>query len=525
MELSPLAWARSFRLWLQAPPRLPKCLLLVLALYRVALAMAFPVFSDPATYFIYAKAWARDPGLYLQPGVWFPPPLVPGLGALLWPWAGEVGLKAIAPLFGILAMVYTYRLGRDLYSERVGLAGALLLGIFPAHLHYSALGYLDAPVTAFCVMALFHVRRALENGSTPDALLAGAAAGLAALSKETGPIAGAFILFYLVLRAVHRRRAEGRVLRMALLALLVAGIVASPHVGRNLLFYNDLGIARSTGVPGLTSPQSPDPGDANQEFLLGISAVYGDLSAAGAVPLLSQNYLEAWGLPSGRLDVIPLPSVLLGLYIASTFLFLALLISGLARALRHPSRLLWMWLALWGLAILAVPQELLYSFRRLLPVAPPLALFAALGWEHLRGRLSPRKTLSVALSILLVLAGTAAAATEAGKAAVGLSYYQTRQEPLSFLRSLPENATVMAPDADLVDYYSERVSLHLPQWRPESIHADTLRRLGVTHVVTDDGYLWYDLSPYRRSMEREVEQGNARLAFTTGPVRVYEVLP
>lgn len=526
MGLSPQAlWASLLR-WLREPPRLPKMLLLALVVYRFALAMVFPVFSDPATYFVYAKAWAQDPGLYLQPEVWFPPPFVPGVGALLWPWAGEIGLKAIAPVMGALTLVYAYRLGRDLYSEKVGLAGALFLGILPTHLHYSALGYLDAPAAAFCLIALFHIRRALENESLRDGLVAGTAAGLAALSKETGLIAGGFILFYFLLKCVHQRRFDGRAFRLTFIALLVAGLVAAPYLGRNILFYHDLGLTRAAGATGLTSmPLAPGPGEVNQDFLLGISAFYAGPSPGTLAALLAQNYLEAWGIPSGRLDVIPLPPPLTGLYIASTLLFLLFLVWGLASASRHPSRLLWAWLAIWGFAILAFRLELLYSFRRLLPLAPVLALFAAFGWERLRATVSPRKAFATAFTILVVLAGAAAAASEAGKAAVASSYYQARQEPLAYLQNLPRQVRIMAPDVDLVDYYSDKIALQLPQWKPESLRGDALRRLGVTHVVTDDRYLWFDLSPYRDVMEEETRRGAVRLAGTWGPVRVYEVLP
>ncbi|MEM3086580.1 MAG: glycosyltransferase family 39 protein [Halobacteria archaeon] len=530
MGFSPPALWASFRKWLREPPRALKAALVGLVLYRFALALVFPVFSDPGTYFIYAKAFAADPGLYLE-RLWFPPPLVPLLGALLVPWAGEVGLKLIAPAFGTLALLYTYRLGRHCYSERVGLLGAVLLGILPAHLHYSALGYLDAPVTAFCIMTLYHSHRALEGGSRRDAWTAGAAAGLAALSKETGAVAAAFIFFYFAVRALRRRKIGAVSLRIALTALVAAGALASVYyVGHNYRLYGDLGITKSVGQEGLTNIglPVPAPGEENAAFLASISEANRGGGLALLPALLKQNYLEAWGFPSGRADVIPLPGSLVLLYALSTLLFVPLVLLGFGRGLTHPSKLLWLWVVLWALAVVLVTAALgqfflLYSFRRLLPLAPVLAIFAALGWTVVREKLSPRKGLAGAVLVLLVLAGSAAAASEAGKAAVAVSYHGARADALAYLKALPPEARIMAPDKDLVDYYSGRISLHLPWWKAEGLDAGALRRLGVTHAVTDDGYLWFDLSTYRRAFDDEVSRGVLRLAGIFGPVRIYEV--
>lgn len=60
----------------------------------------------------------------------------------LWVWGflvgwSELAMRSLTLFFSLLALAWTYRLGRDLYSERAGLMAAVILGISSFFLYYT----------------------------------------------------------------------------------------------------------------------------------------------------------------------------------------------------------------------------------------------------------------------------------------------------------------------------------------------------------------------------------------------------
>ena len=50
------------------------------------------------------------------------------------------GIRAMAAFWGWLTVLFTYRLARDMFGKRTGLAAALMLALSPWHIHFSRLG-------------------------------------------------------------------------------------------------------------------------------------------------------------------------------------------------------------------------------------------------------------------------------------------------------------------------------------------------------------------------------------------------
>ncbi len=146
--------------------------------------------SDEAVYAGQAAAMAQVPVLHdLFPIFRAHPLLFQFLLALLYAWhfSDAVGRSA-AVVVGILTVLLTYAVGRQLYGRFAGLAAALILALMPYHVVVSRQVLLDGPMTLFATLALFAM---VMFGRSRRArwLYAGAAAlGLTFLAKEIGLI-------------------------------------------------------------------------------------------------------------------------------------------------------------------------------------------------------------------------------------------------------------------------------------------------------------------------------------------------
>src|SRR5262249_37433352 len=91
---------------------------------------------------------------------------------LAWGWArafgrGEVELRFLSALFGMLAVGVGYLIGRELASRRVGLALAALMAFNPMLIWYSQEARSYSLLVLFCALSLWFFVRALkwERGS------------------------------------------------------------------------------------------------------------------------------------------------------------------------------------------------------------------------------------------------------------------------------------------------------------------------------------------------------------------------
>lgn len=107
--------------------------------------------------------------------------------------------RAVTAGFGVLAVGLTYLIGARLYGRAAGLAAAGLLAVMPYHVLVSRQVLLDGPMACFGVLCLYCVARAVEDAPRRWIAAAGAALGLAALSKETAVVlAGGLFVFGMV---------------------------------------------------------------------------------------------------------------------------------------------------------------------------------------------------------------------------------------------------------------------------------------------------------------------------------------
>jgi len=96
--------------------------------------------------------------------------------------------RLVQTLYGALALLLTYLIGREIFSREVGLIGASALVFMPWHIHASRYFKPDAQLVAMVLLAFYCSLKAVEAPSVKSHLLAGLAIALAMSTKLTGGV-------------------------------------------------------------------------------------------------------------------------------------------------------------------------------------------------------------------------------------------------------------------------------------------------------------------------------------------------
>jgi 4-amino-4-deoxy-L-arabinose transferase-like glycosyltransferase len=138
-------------------------------------------------------------------------------------------LKLITALVGIATVPVIYLLGRELFSDAVGLVAALFLAVAKWHVLISRVGFRGIQTALVAALVLCFLVRGLKRGRRGDLLWAGFFAGLA-LYTYTAALAvlPAVVLGLGLYALAGHGRDLWRVRRSLLLALLLALLVALP---------------------------------------------------------------------------------------------------------------------------------------------------------------------------------------------------------------------------------------------------------------------------------------------------------
>ncbi len=155
--------------------------------------------SDEAVYAGQAAAIAGDPRVSLLFPVFRAHPLLFQMATSL---IYRVHVSDLAPrllgvAFGLATVAVGYAAGERIYGRRAGLVAALVLAVMPYLVIVNRQGLLDGPMAFFTVLALWLLAKFAAEGSRRALYGAGAALGLAFISKETAivlvPAAYAFL--------------------------------------------------------------------------------------------------------------------------------------------------------------------------------------------------------------------------------------------------------------------------------------------------------------------------------------------
>lgn len=156
---------------------------------------------------------------------------------------GDLFARLLADAFGLGTIVVTFLLGKLLYGRRAGAIAALLLALMPYHVVVSRQVLLDGPMTFFATLTLYLIGLAVLTRRPAWLYAAGAALGLAVLSKETAILllGGAYVFFILSPEIRVRSRtlaASAGVMVLVLLAdPLALRLAGHSHAGQQYLLY------------------------------------------------------------------------------------------------------------------------------------------------------------------------------------------------------------------------------------------------------------------------------------------------
>ncbi len=233
--------------------------------------------------------------------------------------AGYRQARSVSTIFGLLSILFTFMLGRHLWSSSVGLLAATVVTAAPLHLRLSVMWKPDALLLASILGVVLLTLHALENRSRPSLrryAWVGLAVGTALSSKLNGgaaalPIA-AFGLFY-----AHRDRRH--ILGVALAALLAAAVFLAIHSDPRPYFD---ALAENQEIYASQTEAGAGAGKALLDagtVLLGpefLGPVVGLSGAAGLILLFSPS-----GPAKSRRDLsvaLSFPVLYLAIYLATT---------------------------------------------------------------------------------------------------------------------------------------------------------------------------------------------------------------
>ena len=197
-------------------------LLAALAALRLLAAAATPLTEDEAYY----RLWAQAPRL----GYYDHPPMI-----AWWIWAGihlagdtALGVRLLPVAASLVSTLLVFDLGQRLPGNRSGLTAALLYNATITIGAGATLAVPDVPASLFWVLALWAMARAERKPTLW--LCAGAAAGLACLSKYSALFLAPGVVLWLALSQEGRRT-----LRTPLpwLAALIAAAIFSLNIAWN----------------------------------------------------------------------------------------------------------------------------------------------------------------------------------------------------------------------------------------------------------------------------------------------------
>lgn len=139
------------------------------------------------------------------------------------------GFRILSPVIGVVTILALWGLARVLFDRNTALLAAILLAVFPPHLHFSRLSIVQIADPLFGTVALLFIARALKDNRRIDWSFAGVTLGLTQYFYEGGrlffiPLA---LVWLLLLLATNRKRLRTTLKGIGIMVLTTV-IVALP---------------------------------------------------------------------------------------------------------------------------------------------------------------------------------------------------------------------------------------------------------------------------------------------------------
>lgn len=213
-------------------------LLIGIKIYYLTLTYNQPVWWDEADYMNQGKAWAFGSPAWemdiVRP-VFFP--FI--LGILFKIGIKELGIRIIEFLFSIAAIIFLYKLGKEMYNKYIGVSAALILGIFGSFTFFTYRILVDIPLVSLWLISTYFFWKGYKTNSKKYILLTGPLIALTFLMKFNGALLGICILIFFILadRKQLKNKLWWRSAAYCLITLIPFFIYEQVKFGNPFAFY------------------------------------------------------------------------------------------------------------------------------------------------------------------------------------------------------------------------------------------------------------------------------------------------
>src|SRR3989344_19096 len=205
-----------------------KIYILVLFLLIVLLNinnLNLPYYWDDFNYVIPAvdHVYKTTPTLFLWEYGLGHPPFFFNLAGIIFKIFGDYTFVGhlIIIIFSFLTALFTYFLGKELFSRKIGIIASLLLVFTPIFVSYSSLLYLEMPLTALVVMSVYF---AVKNKPWLSVIFG----SLAVLTKEIGIVA---VLGIFLSKLIKHKKTKTLIYGIPILTFLLLMTLNKIHYG------------------------------------------------------------------------------------------------------------------------------------------------------------------------------------------------------------------------------------------------------------------------------------------------------
>lgn len=340
--------------------------------------------------------------------------------------SAEFAVKLVSQLFGSLALLFVFLIGRKLYSSRIAFFAALFVAFLPLHINSSVVSFVDSLATLLAAVTVYLLL-------SRRILLAAVFAGLSILSKQTM----VFLLpvFFFALPATYKNDIKTFLTKSAAAAAIIAAI-GLPWLVRNYLLL---------GNPFWPFLYSILGGSVVPEGISGSFSPANLLSFQHPV----RFFLELFGAPVGNLSAasfanLPFSSILIVVWLAAAVIFsLPVVIGFFSKGMRQRS-LLYAWIASFlAVTVLYIMSLGIVSARFILPAAPALGILWALGIDSILKKFARFKAAAVAVVLILIACVLIFSAVESAKTVVAARAWSAYADDFSWVKeNTPQNALI-----------------------------------------------------------------------------------
>lgn len=354
--------------------------------------------------------------------------------------AANSAIKFVSPIFGILALAFSFLTIKKLFNPKIAFYSTLFLASMPMFMDYSIFSYVESTLVFFVVLSIYF----MANGKVA---LSGIAAGFSILAKYNG----AFVLPVLIF-ILYRKHEKNKFYKNAAIVVGLSLLIASPWILRNWIL--------------LGNPVWP--------FLNFIFSGYGaksfsslNLGNIANPDLYAFTYLGFFGVPDGNyrtLSFVNMPyfEFLFALWIIGTFIFIIPLLVGILNSksihkkFRDSGFMIALLLSYLTLFLMYAANVGFSVSRMLLPAFPAFAVLWAFGYERIAKNMAFRKMMFLLLAAVII----GFAFTEFVKIKFSADSWNFYNDDFEWARKNTKQDAIFVAEGQCVQYNIERTSLY-----------------------------------------------------------------